>query len=94
MAACAGTYALAFLQARGLSASGLALTQVTEIDPSSKLARKFRLELTLPEGLPPTHRSAMVRAVESCKVKKTIAAGPAFEIVLVDGKAPEMLSAD
>jgi hypothetical protein len=46
------------------------------------LARHVRLDLTLPPDCPEKYRAAIVRAVENCKVKKTIAAMPSFEVVL------------
>jgi ribosomal protein S12 methylthiotransferase accessory factor len=80
LATCAGIYALGFCQARKLSTEGLSIRQHVDIDPETKLPSKVRLELTLPEGFPEMYRAAIVRAAEGCKVKKTIAAGPAIEL--------------
>jgi putative redox protein len=82
IATCAGVYALGFLQARGLPTAGLRLRQHVELDPVTHLPRSVRLELTLPPETPEKYRSAVLRAVENCKVKKTIAALPVFEVVL------------
>lgn len=81
LATCAGIYALGFLQARKLPTDGLELRQHVEHDEVTDLPTKIRLELTLPPGTPEKYRGAIVRAVEGCKVKKTIAAAPAFEVV-------------
>lgn len=81
LASCAGIYALAFCQARKLSTAGLALTQRHALDPETKLPTRVTLTLQLPDGFPEMYRAAIVRAVESCKVKKTVAAQPAFEVV-------------
>jgi putative redox protein len=81
LATCAGIYALGFCQARKLSTEGLALTQRYELDAETKLPARVQLELTLPGGFPEMYRAAIVRAVEGCKVKKTIAAQPRFEVV-------------
>jgi ribosomal protein S12 methylthiotransferase accessory factor len=82
IATCAGVYALGFLQARALPTEGLRVRQLVELDPATHTPRNIRLELTLPAGVPEKYRIAVVRAVESCKVKKTIAAMPSFEVVL------------
>jgi ribosomal protein S12 methylthiotransferase accessory factor len=82
IATCAGIYALGFLQARGLSTEGLGLRQQVELDPVTHVLRSVRLELTLPPDCPEKYRAAVLRAVESCKVKKTIAAMPSFEVIL------------
>jgi ribosomal protein S12 methylthiotransferase accessory factor len=83
---CAGIYALGFLQARGLPTEGLGLRQHVELDPSSHLPMSVRLEIRLPPGVPEKYRAAIVRAAENCKVKKTIAAAPRFEVVLADAE--------
>jgi ribosomal protein S12 methylthiotransferase accessory factor len=82
LATCAGIYALGFLQARGLSTEGLGLRQRVELDPTTHLPRGIRLELTPPPDLPEKYRAALQRAVEGCKVKKSIAHPPVFEVVL------------
>ena len=81
LATCAGIYALGFCQARKLSTVGLKLTQSYELDATTKLPSKITLTVQLPDGFPEMYRAAIVRAVEGCKVKKTIAAQPAFEVV-------------
>jgi putative redox protein len=92
LATCAGIYALGFCQARGLSTEGLGLSQHHEFDASGKHLEKVRLELTLPAGFPETHRAAIVRAVENCKVKKAIAQAPTFEVAVV-GSPPAAVAA-
>lgn len=82
IATCGGIYALGYCQARGLSTDGLKLVQHVETDPTTKLPSKIELRLTVPPGFPEHHRPAILRAVAGCKVKKTIAAMPAFDVVL------------
>ena len=82
LATCAGIYALGFCQARGLPTKGLSLVQRHEFDPETHLPSRIVLELTLPDGFPEKYRAAIQRAVENCKVKKTIAASHAFDVVL------------
>ena len=84
LATCAGIYALGFCRARGLSTDGLRLVQRVEVDATTQLPSRIELRLGLPPGFPETHRAAILRAVAGCKVKKTIAAGPAFDVVLDD----------
>lgn len=87
LATCAGIYALGFCQARGLSTDGLSLVQDYDVDPDTKLPTRIRLRLTLPPGFPEKYRPAIQKAVEGCKVKKTIAAAPTFEVALSDSAA-------
>ena len=89
IATCAGLYVLGFCQARSLATEGIALRQHVRLDPMTKLPSQIRLELTLPPSFPEKYRSAIVRAAEGCKVKKTIAAAPAITVVVTD---PDALS--
>jgi ribosomal protein S12 methylthiotransferase accessory factor len=80
LATCAGIYVLGFCQARSLSIEGLALRQHVDLDEATQLPKRIRLELVLPPSFPEKYRSAVVRAAEGCKVKKTIAAAPLIEV--------------
>ena len=79
---CAGYYALAFCQARGLPTDGLALIQHVTTDPATKLPARVDLELRLPPGFPAHQRAAVQRAAEHCKVKKVLAAPPQVAVQL------------
>ena len=81
LATCAGLYVLAFCQARSLSTAGIGVHQHVETDPLTKLPSRILLELRLPPTFPEKYRTAVIRAAESCKIKKTIAARPAIEVV-------------
>jgi len=88
LATCAGIYVLGFCQARKLSTEGLAMRlAVAETDPTTKLPARIRIELQLPESFPEHLRAAVVRAAESCKVKKVIAAQPLIEVFTTEAQA-------
>ena len=91
LATCAGYYALAFCQARNLPTEGLRVVQKHDVDPATKLLRNVRIEVTLPNAFPEKYRAAILKAVEGCKVKKTMAAAPSFD-VLVQGDAPAFVA--
>jgi len=82
LATCSGLYVLGFCQARGLPTEGLGLTQKHTYDPDTKLPTRITLELRLPHGFPEKYRTAVVRAAEGCKVKKTIASAPGIEVTV------------
>lgn len=79
---CTGLYVLAFCQARGISTDGLSLRQRVEINPATKLPNGIRIEVRLPSSFPEKYRTAVLRAAEGCKVKKTIAAAPSIDVAL------------
>jgi len=89
LAACAGIYVLGFCQARGIPTEGLAMRQtVAEVDAVTKLPRRIRIELRLPTSFPDHLRAAIVRAAESCKVKKVLGAQLLIEVFLTATGAP------
>lgn len=75
---CAGFYALAFCQSRGLSTDGLAIRQRMRMDGKRLVA--VELDIDLPPGFPEKYREPLVRAADGCAVKRAIQAQP--EIVV------------
>ncbi len=88
IAACGGIYALGFCQARGLSTAGLRITQRVETDPTTHLPTRVTLEVTPPVGFPEKSLPALLRSVETCKVKKAILAPPSFEVRVANLEVP------
>lgn len=84
LATCAGFYVLNFCKAREISTQGIRLVQKLESDPGSKMVSKIRLEIQLPPEFPKQYAPAVIRAAESCLVKKHIEKAPAFEIVAAE----------
>ncbi len=80
LATCGGYYVLAFCQARGVPTQGITLRQHTDIDATTHLPSRIRIEVGLPPSFPEKYRTAVVRAAEGCKVKKTMAAMPSVEV--------------
>jgi putative redox protein len=80
LATCAGYYVLGFCKARGISADGIRLVQVNEANPATKMSSKVAIEIQLPAGFPQEYASAVIRAAESCLVKKHLENPPAFEV--------------
>ncbi|HEX5044378.1 MAG TPA: OsmC family protein [Candidatus Polarisedimenticolaceae bacterium] len=71
--ACAGYYVARFCRQRGIPTEGIALTQRFEKDQNGRV-REIALELTLPDGFPDAYRGAVLRAAETCKVKRHLEA--------------------
>jgi ribosomal protein S12 methylthiotransferase accessory factor len=89
LATCAGIYVLGFCQARRIRTEGLRLTQRHEYDPDTKLARRIRIEVQLPPDFPEKYRAAIARIVQSCKVKRTLATPPAFDVEVTLAQEPD-----
>lgn len=80
IATCAGVYASEFCHSRKIDTGGMALTASFEYDEAARRYTKVSLFLKLPPGFPDKYRDAIVRAMDSCAVKKHIVNAPAFEI--------------
>jgi putative redox protein len=80
LATCAGFYVQGFCKKRGISPEGIRLIQKTEHDPETKMATVVSLDIQLPAGFPEQYVSAVIRAAETCLVKKHLEKPPVFEI--------------
>jgi len=78
---CAGFYAAQYLRNHKLSQNGLEV--VVHAEKASAPARlgRFRIEVTAP-GLAAEHEAGMLRAVNACLIKNTLAMPPEIETVL------------
>ena len=79
---CAGIYVLSFLKQRGLPTEGAGVVMTHERDPETKLVSKIHLEIKLPAGFPEKYKDAVIRAADTCAVKRHLENPPAFETVV------------
>lgn len=78
---CAGFYAAQYLRNHKLSQEGLEVIVHAEKAPAPARLSTFRIEITAP-GLAPVHEAGIMRAVNACLVKNTLALPPNIETVL------------
>ena len=78
---CAGFYAAQFLKNHGLSQKGLEVVVKAEKAAAPARLGLFRVEVLAP-GLAPEHEAGIMRAVNACLIKNTLAQPPAIETVL------------
>lgn len=83
LATCAGVYALGFCRTRAIATEGLGITMISEWDENKKLYTKINIELKLPKGFPEKYRTAMIKAVDQCTVKRHLISPPEFRIKLL-----------
>jgi ribosomal protein S12 methylthiotransferase accessory factor len=83
LATCAGYYVMGFCKMRGIPPEGIRLIQRSEHEEATKMARKILLEIQLPSGFPEQYISAVMRAAQSCLVKKHLENPPSFEVSVV-----------
>jgi ribosomal protein S12 methylthiotransferase accessory factor len=75
LATCAGYYVLKFCEGRSIPTEGVSIRQSWERDEDKKLVR-IAIEIRVPPDFPEKYHKALVRAANTCSVKKTIADPP------------------
>jgi ribosomal protein S12 methylthiotransferase accessory factor len=80
LATCAGTYVLAFCQARGIATQGIELVQHHSIDEATHRLARVELDIVLPPDFPEKYRVAVERAAAGCRVKKVLSSPPEFVV--------------
>jgi putative redox protein len=80
---CAGWYVKSFCQQRQLSEEGIRLVQKTNYNKEKGLIDKIEIEIHLPSDFPDKYRDAVIKAANSCTVKKHLADPPEFSVVTI-----------
>jgi putative redox protein len=78
---CAGYFVVAFCQSRSIPTENIVMTQTVVRSDTTHMVEKIIIDMTLPPDFPPKYRDAVVRAAESCTVKKHLAAPPQIQVV-------------
>jgi len=81
---CAGFYAAQYLKNHGLSQEGLEVAVNAEKMSAPARLGTFQIAVHVP-GLPPDHEAGVLRAVNACLIKNTLAQAPVIETVLHTG---------
>jgi uncharacterized OsmC-like protein len=82
---CAGFYAASYMKNHGVSLP-LAVSVNAEKVPAPARFGKFRVEIEVP-GLPSEHEAGLLRSVNACLIKNTLAQAPQIETVLAPALA-------
>ncbi len=84
IATCAGAYIISFCKSRNIPYDGIELEQKMIYDTVNRKMGKIKIDVKLPEDFPEKYRTSVIKAAESCAVKKTILNPPEFQIDIVD----------
>ena len=71
IATCAGYYVFKFCEGRSIPTDGISLHQSWERDDKNRLVR-IDLRIQVPPDFPEKYHKALVRAANTCSVKKTL----------------------
>jgi ribosomal protein S12 methylthiotransferase accessory factor len=76
-----------FCEARGLSVEGMSFSATLHPDDTGKRVGRVVHEVRLPAGFPEEYLAAIVRAAETCTVKRYLDRPPAIETIAVPAEA-------
>lgn len=78
---CAGIYVKSFCDQRNIPSANIKIIQTADFDKQTGLPVNIKIDIKLPEDFPDKYKDAVINVAELCKVKKTIANPPKFEVV-------------
>lgn len=77
---CAGIYVKSFCDNRKITTENIKIIQNTEYDKETGLPVNINLDIKLPPDFPEKYRASVINVAGLCKVKKSIASPPVFQI--------------
>ena len=78
---CAGIYVKSFCDNRKISTENIKIIQTAEFDEETGLPTNITLDIKLPADFPEKYKEAVISVAELCKVKKTVANPPVFDVI-------------
>jgi len=78
---CAGIYVKSFCDNRKISTENIKILQTAEYDKETGLPTNIKLDIQLPADFPEKYKASLINVAGLCKVKKSIANPPVFEII-------------
>jgi putative redox protein len=78
---CAGIYVKSFCDNRNITTDNIKIIQTSEFDEKTGLPVNIKLDIKLPPDFPDKYKEAVISVAELCKVKKSMASPPVFEVI-------------
>lgn len=78
---CAGIYVKSFCDNRKIPTEKIRITQKTEYNKETGLPVNITLDIQLPADFPEKYKASLINVAELCKVKKSIASPPVFQVI-------------
>lgn len=79
---CSGIVALGFMRKRDISTEGLKIRMRQDYDEEANLVRKLFIDVEVPADFPEKYKNALVKALDTCTVKRHLVEVPAFEVTV------------
>lgn len=76
LATCAAYYVMKFCESRSIATDGITVHQSWQRNEEEKRIERINIRIQVPPDFPAKYRKAVVRAADTCTVKKTLANPP------------------
>jgi putative redox protein len=78
---CAGIYVKSFCDNRKIPTDKISIIQTSEFNKETGLPVNISIDIKLPADFPEKYRESLIGVANLCKVKKSIANPPVFEVI-------------
>jgi len=77
---CAGFYVASFCQSRSIPTDNMSIVQTVFRNDATHMAERITLDIILPPDFPEKYREAVIRAADTCSVKKHLLNPPEIQV--------------
>jgi putative redox protein len=77
---CAGFYVASFCQSRSIPIDNMSIVQTVFRNDATHMAEKITLDIILPPDFPEKYKEAVIRAADTCSVKKHLLNPPVIQV--------------
>jgi len=77
---CAGFYVASFCQSRAIPTDKMSIVQTVFRNDTTHMVEKITLDIILPPDFPEKYKSAIIKAADTCSVKKHLMTPPEIQV--------------
>ena len=77
---CAGFYVASFCQSRAIPTDKMSIVQTVFRNDETHMVEKITLDIILPPDFPEKYKAAVIKAADTCSVKKHLVAPPEITV--------------
>jgi putative redox protein len=77
---CAGFYVASFCQSRSIPTGNISIVQTVFRNDTTHMVEKITLDIVLPPDFPEKYKAAVIKAADTCSVKKHLQAPPEIQV--------------
>ena len=77
---CAGFYVASFCQSRSISTDNINIVQTNFRNDATHMVEKITLDINLPPDFPEKYKAAVIKAADTCTVKKHLQTPPEIQV--------------